>query len=549
MFNQFHPNVKATLTFLKLLKLKVNGTTLNETLQNHPEWPSLLCITDTLEKWHIPNGAGRTIPGNIDELPVPFIASLNNDMSNPIAVVSRVTHTTVELYHKNYNTPITESKDDFKRRWSGIYLIAEPDENSGEPNYEANKKKAFRDGFISVAAIASVALLSLLLMCKSAGGFFTSAPAIGVYLQYLVMLSGVVVSGMLLWYEIDKNNPLLKKVCTGIANGDCGAILSGKQAKVFSWLSWSEVGFFYFAGGLFTLLFAGTSLPQAIAVVAWLNILALPYTLFSVYYQWRVAKQWCVLCLVVQALLVLGGVNVITTGLLLPLPQFNISFIAGTALLYMAPALVWYALKPHILRLQKSKDTQRQYLRIKFNTEIFDTLLKKQKPVMVPTDGLGIDLGNPNAKHTLIKVCSTFCGPCSEAHPKIEKLLHENEDLKVKIIFSVSDNEEDAAVKAVRHLLAIAEKGNEAGMQKALDDWYLPNDKNYDSFAARYPMNGELVKQADKVGAMNNWCKEMGITHTPTIFIDGYELPDAYDIGDLQYFLTEASAAGDAEQE
>ena len=42
-----------------------------------------------------------------------------------------------------------------------------------------------------------------------------------------------------------------------------------------------------------------------------INILALPYTIFSVYYQWRVAKQWCVLCLVVQGLLILGVANLI----------------------------------------------------------------------------------------------------------------------------------------------------------------------------------------------------------------------------------------------
>jgi len=45
----------------------------------------------------------------------------------------------------------------------------------------------------------------------------------------------------------------------------------------------------------------------SLAIVSLFNLLALPYIIFSVYYQWRVAKQWCVLCLAVQALLLAGG--------------------------------------------------------------------------------------------------------------------------------------------------------------------------------------------------------------------------------------------------
>ena len=69
--------------------------------------------------------------------------------------------------------------------------------------------------------------------------------------------------------------------------------------------------------------------------------------------------------------------------------------------------------------------------------------------------------------------------------------------------------------------------------QKALDDWYLAEKKDYESFANKYPMNGELAKQKDKLKAMNDWCKKEKITHTPTIFINGYKLPDEYHLHDL----------------
>ncbi len=74
---------------------------------------------------------------------------------------------------------------------------------------------------------------------------------------------------------------------------------------------------------------------------------------------------------------------------------------------------------------------------------------------------------------------------------------------------------------------------------QALDDWYLLANIKYDVFAQKYKLNGELEKQNGKIEEMKNWCDKMKIVATPTIFLNGYELPDAYGIEDLQYFLLE----------
>ena len=116
---------------------------------------------------------------------------------------------------------------------------------------------------------------------------------------------------------------------------------------------------------------------------------------------------------------------------------------------------------------------------IKFNTEIFETLLKKQKQITVSTDGIGINIGNPKGTHTLVKVCNPYCGPCSYAHPKIEMLLEEIPDLKVKIIFTTPNDRSYAAYKPVAHLMTIASQANdERTIKQALDDWYLMEKKD-----------------------------------------------------------------------
>jgi len=545
MFNQYEPNIKATITFLRLLKIKVNNATINDTLQNHPDWPMLLCVSDSLGKWNIPNGAGKIEPCKIEELPTPFIAYTNN-RENPLSIITRVENGTVELFQKSYSKVSTKSKETFLKKWNGVYLIAEPGEDAGEQNFKTNKQTAFLNSLIPIAAFFSLILLSFLLLSNNirntTGAVLSST---GTYIQFLILLMGVLVTAMLLWYEIDKNNPLLQKVCTGIAKGNCSAILSGKQSKIFSWLSWSEVGFFYFTGSLLLLVFAGNPFAKYIGIIAWLNILALPYTVFSIYYQGFVAKQWCVLCLIVKALLFVGGLNVVISGFLLPLPYYSFSVGAKFFLLYLLPVLMWFSLKPTILSLQKAKNTKREYLRIKFNTDIFDALLKKQKAITYSADGLGIDIGNPAASNTLIKVRNPYCGPCAKAHAKIEALLEQNENLKVKIIFTTSNEESNHSIKPTRHLMAVAgQVNNQQNIKHSLDDWYLSDTKDYELFAAKYPADsyrqtGDLLAQGDKIEAMDKWCKAMEIGFTPTIFINGHQLPDAYSIEDLQYFLLE----------
>lgn len=533
MFSQYEPNVKATIIFLHLLKVKVNNTTVNETLQNHPDWPSLLCIEDSLNRWGLPSGAGRVDADQIDQLPLPFIANVKSEKSSQVlitelVIVSKLLDNQVQLYCDDYNKLITKSKDDFLSLWDGVYLIAEPNARSGERDYETNKRKALFNSLVpaSLLTLLGVLIFSIL---------YTQNVSAAIYLQDFVMLTGATITSLLLWYEMDESNPLLQKVCTGITKGNCNAILTSKQAKLFSWLSWSEVGFFYFTGSLLVTLFV----PDAIGLLAWLNVLALPYTFFSVYYQWRVVGQWCILCLCVQALLVFGAANMMIGHFLFPFTIPTAAVSVKMIIMYILPVLVWYTIKPFTRRLQEAKNTKRQYLRIKFNIEIFEILLKKQRAVDVPPDGLGIDLGNPEARNTLIKVCNPYCGPCAKAHPEIERLMDETPDLKVKIIFTTPNQPTHPSFKITKHLMAIASKQDKAFTKQALDDWYTTNKKDYIEFAAKYPINGELQIQDGKIEAMYKWSKDVDIQFTPSIFINGNQLPDGYNIGDLQYFLLE----------
>ena len=96
---------------------------------------------------------------------------------------------------------------------------------------------------------------------------------------------------------------------------------------------------------------------------------------------------------------------------------------------------------------------------------------------------------------------------------------------------------DDLYAKTISHLLAINSKGDYMVTQEALDMWYTTEEKNYAVFADRYPMNGDLDQQEEKLLAMKEWFEKEGVTHTPTIFINGYKLPDEFSIEELKEIL------------
>jgi len=537
MINQYENVVKVVISLLKSLNVKVTSQTVNESMQNHPDYPSLLCISDTLTQLKVSNAAIRYEKEKLNELPLPFIAHMQQP-ADSLVLVTEIDNGTVQCYTGESRGSIPLMEDFFLKTWTGVCLIAEASENSGEIDFVKNKKIEKAKLLKLIAFSSIIIFLGLLSVVQAWLLHWSLSQLAGLSIFFLILFTGVVVTVLLLWYEIDKANPLLQKVCTGIVKTNCNAVLNSKGSRLFKWLSWSEIGFFYFAGGLLNLLFYNATLLKTVSFLSAINALVLPYIFFSVFYQWRIAKQWCILCLAVQALLLFGFINSLIAGFLSTSIFETPGYLIHTCLLYLSVILTWFLMKPFLLRIQKAKREKRNYLRLKFNQQIFESLLYRQK-TLSPTEGLGIILGNKaNPKHIITKVCNPFCGPCAAAHPKIIQMLAENQQLQLRIVFT-SSNDEATSSRPVKHFLSLQENQDEKLLTQALNDWYGAKEKNYDSFAIKYPLQKQTTDQASKVDAMYAWCTDMNIRFTPTYFIDGYQMPEAYSIQDINYFLSE----------
>jgi ABC-type bacteriocin/lantibiotic exporter with double-glycine peptidase domain len=123
LFNQYENPVTVTLQLLKQLKVKVTDYTVNETILNHPDYPSLLSISDALDSFHIKNAAIRIDPQKVHELPLPFIA-FTRAKGGSFILITEVKNENV-FYIDEANKIKSKPLQDFFKEFKDVVLLAQ----------------------------------------------------------------------------------------------------------------------------------------------------------------------------------------------------------------------------------------------------------------------------------------------------------------------------------------------------------------------------------------------------------------------------------------
>jgi uncharacterized membrane protein len=523
--------------YARLMKVRVTEDSIKRSIEENAHFPSLLCLTETFNFYHIYNKAFEIKPENLDQLSPPYIAYIKvPNVGKDFVLVTDITGGNVSYLHKNKKAR-SFLKEDFLRRYQNIVWIAEPDKQSGEKDFDKKlnrqKAKATRK-LIWIAGIVFILLTAVMVNLTSTNAFSFISLAI-------INFIGTAAAVLLIFYENNKENAFIKDICRAGKQINCDAILNSKAAKIMG-ISWAEIGLFYFSSTTMLLLFPNIAFTEKIKGLAFLNAFAVPYTLFSIGYQWLVAKQWCLLCLTIQAAL-LGELvwsifNFWTTprqaifSYAAKIPPVGIGIIF--VLIAGSVILTWYGIKPLINRANNANFYESAYKRLQYNPEVFNGLLQHQPKAPDGWQPIGITVGNPAARITIIKVCNPYCGPCAKAHPHLEEIIRNSDEVKLKIIFNAKNDDGNRSTVVAKHLMRIAAEGNPLKIRRALDDWYLADQKDYEAFAEKYPPAPIEDIAGIQIEAMSKWCEEAEITFTPTIFVNGHRLPESYGTEDLK---------------
>lgn len=283
--------MKETTAFNDLLNLLEVPHTLdyaNEQFHTMP-FRSMFGFSKLLQRYGI-DSQGVTLgdKSEVDKIAPPFLAQTGKGF---------IIVTAIDSEGVNYLTEgVLErmSRDEFADVWNGFVMMAFPTRRSIEPHYLSHRRMEIigkaKQWILTLGVVAL--FLYLFISNHLYADWSTIALTLfnigGIYLTYLLVQKS---SGM--------KNRAADAVCGVLQAGGCDSVLEMKASKFFGIFGWSEVGFSYFTVSLLTLLM----FPQWICYLAACNVMCLPFTFWSIWYQKFRAKVWCTLCVSVQATL------------------------------------------------------------------------------------------------------------------------------------------------------------------------------------------------------------------------------------------------------
>ena len=539
------------VNFLALLGVRYTASFANQTFNEHPHKYNLYGLSKMLSDYGIQNAATRIEDKEQDlfNIECPFVAFAGGDfvvvyrltpaLSNGEGVSPPLEEVEGTVYFLRNGKKLSIPVSQFIQSWSGVILLAETTSESGEPDYNKHRKRNLLI-FAQQSLLALAGILILGLAYVSLLGEHTGSPihVSGITSLLFVNFIGIYVCYLLVLKQMHIQSRYADKICTLFSKSDCNNVLESDAARLWGVFGWSEIGLGYFAANIVILLF----LPHLMPYLAIINILALPYTVWSVWYQKVKARQWCPLCLIVQFLIWTIFILNLTFGQIdATLFSFH-SPLFTVFCIYIISVFTFNLLLPKLSEGNQVEQLRQEINSIKANEELFKTLLLQQPFYEVSKTDSQILFGNPDAKLRITIMTNPFCNPCARMHARVDKLLRRGEPVYsfnrethicIQYIFSAFNENLEYAN---RYFTAIyLEKGREAAW-KLYSDWFEKGKALKEAFFTDLQLG--MTDPAIEVEFQKHeaWKAKTQLRATPTILVNGYKLPENYKIEDLRYF-------------
>lgn len=504
--------------------IRINREELKLQLLSHPSYPSLHALTGVLTHFGINNLALR-LPASdatFAQLPIHFIAVVGKEEEEAL-VLAEKKNTKVELTFDQKKKEVI-SNEAFIERWNGILLAIEKDENV----IESTESSFWKNARMAIAVLSGLFIGYLA---------YLNADLFPV-VHILLSMFGLLISVFIVKHELGLQSTAVNNFCNLSPNTSCDAVLNSDGAKLFGLFKLSDTSMIVFMAYCFYWLLFFVNGSANFALLAIVSLLAIPVVAYSVYYQYRVVKKWCPLCLGIGAVLCLQATALLLTnfsiaGMTIHLPAFLFLPIS-----FLAAIWVWTLLKPLLERNKTLSNLEVKHYQFKRNFSVFKALFYENKSLPntepIPHE---IVLGKKTAALEIILVTSPTCFYCKGAHQDIHKLLKRVGDhIKVTIRFNVNvSDKEGKAYQTTMQLLDAYDQKGEAHCEKMLDEVYSENANLTHWLQKLKPVSNPFYDQS--LEEQSRWCIDNDINFTPALFINGFTFPGEYERSDLIYFI------------
>lgn len=472
---------------------------------SHPNYPSALAFSDTLNFMGVKNDAYELDKEYWDELPEEFIAIVDSNFS-----LVKKSGSQYSIYSDKAKSV---NKDELYQKSTDFVLLFEKDTTI---NKTATGYKPFLYTIFALIVIYSILTLT-----------WHEA------LFNILSLAGVYISLEIFSQKFGNTSAVIGSICGDTAGNQavnaCNKIITQDKTSIWG-LKFSDFSLIYFIG----IAILGLFLPATSFVLkgfAFASLLAVGY---SLYIQGFVEKTFCRVCLLIISVLL---AQLIISSFLFE----NIYFDAKTAILTI---ILWAVLIFSVVylntTLEEKENLQKsntKNLRFKRNYDLFKRELLENEKVTF-TDNETFLVGNKDAKIHLSIISNPYCGFCKDAHKIMENLLQKYpDDISVQMRFNYTpDKQNEKFTNLISDFIFTYKNKTSVDFLNLVDYWFETKDENKTRLKAGITSGNENLSPLISMSAEN---RNAGLNFTPIILINGYQFPDKYDREDIYYFMDE----------
>ncbi|CAM3076086.1 ABC transporter permease [Chryseobacterium flavum] len=473
---------------------------------SHPNYPSALAFSDTLNFMGIKNDAYELDKEYWDELPEEFIAIVENSFS-----LVKKTGNTYSVYSEKAKTL---DKEELYKKSTDFVLLFEKTE-------AAENKLVFNFKPVLYSIFAIVLVYSFL------------TQSIYEALFNLLSLAGVYISIEIFNQKFGNASAVIGSICGEVSatqtTNACDKIIKQDKTSIFG-LKFSDFSLIYFTG----LAILGLFLPATAYIVKGFTFVSVIAIGYSLYIQAFVEKTFCRVCLLI--------ISILVAQLIIGIFFFqNLSFGLGALLLTIILwALIFSAVLYFNNLLEQKENLQKsnaKNLRFKRNYELFKSqLLEKEKVEF--QDSQTFSVGQKNSRLHISIVSNPYCGFCKDAHKIMERILEKYpNEVSVQMRFNyIPERANEKYSQLISDFTHIYKNKPEKEFLHAVEEWFETKDENkINGLSGR----GSAAEDLTPLVSMSLENSNAGLSFTPIFLINGYQFPEKYDREDIWFFIDE----------
>ncbi|AZA82025.1 ABC transporter permease [Chryseobacterium lactis] len=476
---------------------------------SHPNYPSALAFSDTLNFLGVKNDAYELDKEYWDELPEEFIAIVENSFS-----LVKKSGNSYSVYSEKAKTL---NKEELYKNSTDFVLLFEKTES-------AENKSAFDFKPILYALFAVILIYSAISQTITEAIF------------NLLSLAGVYISLEIFNQKFGNVSTVIGSICGGGGSAaasqttnSCDKIIKQDKTSILG-LKFADFSLIYFTG----IAVLGLFLPTTAYIVKGFTFVSIIAIGYSLYIQAFVEKAFCRVCLLIISILV--GQLVISI-LFFQNSPLGIGAFLLTAILWVlifSAVLYFNTLLEQKEVLQKSNAKN---LRFKRNYELFKSqLLEKEKVEFQNTETFVV--GKKDSPLRISIVSNPYCGFCKDAHKLAEGLLEKYpNDISLQMRFNYTpDRANEKYTHLISDLTYIYHNKPEKEFLHAVEEWFETRDESKINQLSGGTVTSENLEPLVEMSRENS---NAGLNFTPILIINGYQFPEKYDREDIVYFIDE----------